>query len=409
MTMAQLRSRDVDTGRDAGVPRMVYIVYNLNDHAVRRRIRMLRRGGVEQLVVVGYRRQSTPIADIDGTPVVDLGRNADGQLVRRAGALALTRLRRSRWGGQCGVATVVMARNLEALVLAASYRDRFAPAARLVYESLDVHNALLGGGVASRTLRAVEARALRGCQLLLTSSPAYVREYYAHLTPHLPPVAVQENKVLADELDPAVLARLRADRHALDPAPGPPWRIGWFSQMRCARSLELLAGLCREFPGHVEVVMRGQPSGEIAARLVATAEATPGMSFLGSYDRSTELAAIHADVHYCWGLDLYNAGGNSDWALATRLYESGVFGCVPLGQAGVATGDWLAARGVGVLLDTPYGAALRAWARGLTPALYAADRTAMAGVPLGDFVDTDDDAAAFVALLAGHDTRVGLT
>jgi succinoglycan biosynthesis protein ExoL len=171
--------------------------------------------------------------------------------------------------------------------------------------------------------------------------------------------------------------------------------------MRCTRSLELLAGLCRAFPGHIEVVLRGQPIPELADRLIATTAATPGMEFLGAYDRSTDLAAIYADVHFCWGLDLYNSGTNSDWALATRLYEAGVFGCVPLGQAGVATGDWLAARNVGVLLEEPFDASLRAWASDLTPESYAPERKAMAELPLRDFLDGEEDAAAFVRTLFG--------
>jgi hypothetical protein len=126
------------------------------------------------------------------------------------------------------------------------------------------------------------------------------------------------------------------------------------------------------------------------------------MEFLGAYDRSTDLAAIHADVHFCWAFDRYNEGTNSDWCLLTRLYEAGVFGCVLLGQAGVATGDWLAARGVGVLLEKPYDASLQTWGGSLDPQSYAVSRRAMAEVPLSDFLDTDEDAVAFAERLLGR-------
>jgi hypothetical protein len=381
---------------------VVYVVYNVDDPAVRRRVRMLRRGGIEDLVVVGFRRSAEPLREIEGAPVVDLGRNADGALGRRAVSLAVTGLRRSRWGAPLGEAAVVMARSLEALVLAEAFRKRFAPGARLVYESLDVHRAQIGPGPAARALRGVESRLLRRCQLLVTSSPTFVSEYFSTLEAPLPPVLIQENKVLAAELDAGLVARLRDGRQTFRPPGGPPWRIGWFGQMRCARSLDLLAGLCRAFPGHVEVVIRGQPIAELAGRLVETAAATPGMEFLGAYDRSTDLAAIHADVHFCWAFDRYNSGSNSDWALLTRLYEAGVFGCVLIGQAGVATGDWLATRGVGVLLEEPYDASLHSWAAALTPPSYAAARRAMAEVPLRDFLDTDEDAVAFAEQLLGR-------
>ena len=236
----------------------------------------------------------------------------------------------------------------------------------------------------------------------MTSSPAFVDEYFATLGTRVPPVLIQENKVLAAELDAGLVARLREDRPAFRPPDGPPWRIGWFGQMRCGCSLELLAGLCRAFPGQFEVVIRGQPIAELADRLVATAAATPGMAFLGAYDRTTDLAAMHADVHFCWAFDRYNSGTNSDWSLLNRLYEGGVFGCVLIAQAGVATGDWLAARGVGVLLQEPYEASLHSWAAGLAPPSYAASRQAMADVPLRDFLDTDEDAVAFAEQVLGR-------
>jgi hypothetical protein len=381
--------------------RLVYVVYNVDDPAVHRRIRTVRRGGFDDIVVVGFRRGAEPLGEIEGAPVVDLGRNADGELARRAVALAMTRLR-LRWGARLGGAAVVMARSLEALVLAEAFRRRFAPGARLVYESLDVHRAQIGAGPAARALRGVEGRLLRRCQLLVTSSPTFVDEYFSTLGTSLPPVLIQENKVLAAELDPGVVARLHEDRSSFRPPDGPPWRIGWFGQMRCDASLDLLAGLCRAFPGQFEVVIRGQPIAALAGRLVATAAATPGMEFLGAYDRSTDLAAIHADVHFCWAFDRYNSGSNSDWALLTRLYEAGLFGCVLLAQAGVATGEWLAARGVGVLLEEPHDASLHAWARGLVPDSYETARKAMTEVPLRDFLDTDDDAVAFVEALLGR-------
>ncbi|GAA4840691.1 hypothetical protein GCM10023201_33470 [Actinomycetospora corticicola] len=387
--------------RTTAVGRLVYVVYNVNDPAVHRRVRMLRRGGVNDLVVVGFRRSSEPVTEIAGAPVVDLGRNADGNLRRRAVDLVTTRLRQGRWARTVGPASVVLARSFEALVLADGFRARHAPGGRLIYEALDVHRAQIGSSLSARALRGVEARLLARTQLLVTSSPAYVSEYFSTLGRPLPPVVVQENKVLAAELDPGLLARLHADRNAFRLWDGPPWRIGWFSQMRCARSLELLAGVCRAFPGHVEVVLRGQPIPELVDRLHATVAATPGMVFLGPYDRATDLAAIYADVHFCWGLDLYNSGTNSDWALATRLYEAGTFGCVPLGQAGVATGDWLATRGVGVLLEEPFEESLHAWASGLTRESHAAARAAMARLPLRAFVDTDDESLGFVRRLYG--------
>src|SRR6185312_12560894 len=121
-------------------------------------------------------------------------------------------------------------------------------------------------------------------------------------------------------------------------------RIGWFGVIRCRRSLQLLANLVTALPGVVEVIIRGRPRRKVIPdfdRLLAT---TPGLSFLGEYDRHTELAALYGDVHFAWAVDFYEAGLNSDWLLPNRLYEGTLYGAVPLVLDSVETGRWLAVR-----------------------------------------------------------------
>ena len=72
-----MRRRAADPGGAAR--RLVYVVYNVDDPAVHRRVRMLRRAGVEALVV-GFRRSAEPLDGIEGAPMVDLGRNANADL-----------------------------------------------------------------------------------------------------------------------------------------------------------------------------------------------------------------------------------------------------------------------------------------------------------------------------------------
>jgi succinoglycan biosynthesis protein ExoL len=125
----------------------------------------------------------------------------------------------------------------------------------LAHESLDVHRLMVRQDAIGSALRRLEGWLLRDCDLLLVSSPGFVRE---HLAPAhgaaLPPVALVENKMLGVEL--AALEGLEGPRIAA----GPPWRIGWYKVIRCRRSLEILAGLVRRLPGLVEVEIRGRPS-----------------------------------------------------------------------------------------------------------------------------------------------------
>ena len=103
-------------------------------------------------------------------------------------------------------------------------------------------------------------------------------------------------------------------------------------------------------PGSVEIVIRGRVATSVLPDFDAVVAATPGLSFGGPYDRARDLPALYGDVHFAWAIDFFEAGSNSDWLLPNRLYEAGLFGAVPIACRDVATGAWLAERGLGVLL-----------------------------------------------------------
>ena len=72
--------------------RVAYIVHDINDPAVARRVTMLRAAGAEP-VVLGFRRDDRTPADISGAPWVDLGQTRDARLAQRALAVARNLLR----------------------------------------------------------------------------------------------------------------------------------------------------------------------------------------------------------------------------------------------------------------------------------------------------------------------------
>ena len=385
------------------VSRVLYVVPYLNDPAVQRRVRMLRLGGVDEVIPVGFRRTPSRVADVDGQPAIDLGRTEDGHFSRRLVTIAAAARAVRKWGEQVGPVDAIMARSLEAVMLARSFRRAYAPTAPLTYESLDIHRLLLGDGLVPRILRGAEGRAMADCSALLTSSPGFVREYFERYFSELPPIEIVENKLLISELDPDVASGVFARRLAVPP-PGPPWVIGWFGLLRCRRSLHVLAQLCRDFPDTVRVELRGKPAATVGDEIVEVAAATPGMTYFGPYDR-TDLAHLYAGMHFSWTPDYSETGANSDWLLPNRLYESGVFGCVPLALRGVETGSWLAAHGVGVLLDEPVQASVTAYLAELTPEAYAATRASFAAVPPSAFVDTEVDAKALVQRIVSPRNR----
>jgi len=225
---------------------------------------------------------------------------------------------------------VILARNLEMLVLATRARKRHAPAATVVYECLDIHRMLLSNSPGGGLLRLLETKLCQEVDLLLTSSPAFVRNYF---TPRgfLAPIRLVENKVL-------VLSDTASRTTPRRPPPGPPWRIGWFGVIRCRKSLDILSSVARAAWGDVEVVIRGRPSGATFPDFEAAIANRPHIRYAGPYRNPDDLPDIYGDVHFNWAVDYYESGQNSSWLLPNRIYEGSFHGTIPIALKGVETG-----------------------------------------------------------------------
>ncbi len=371
--------------------KILYLVHDLDDPAVRRRTEALLRGGAE-IVLAGFRRgpaSATPLATVR---VVELGRTINGRLGRRVFSLLGAILRSRRWHTLAHDASIMMARSLEMLTLAALIRGRSAPGIPLVYECLDIHRLMTDRRAVGRCLRALEGRLLGRTALLVTSSNAFVERYFRPAHPHLPPHLILENKLLAHEVAAASVT-------APQPEAGTPWRIGWFGVIRCRRSLALLAELVRRHPGLVEVEIRGRPARDVIADFDQVVAATPGLRFHGPYDRSRDLPRIYGDVHFTWAIDFYEDGANSAWLLPNRLYEGSLYGAVPLALRHVETGRWLARHGCGVLFEEPLQAALAECFVRLDAASYREMQRAVRTIAREALVETEAGAVGLVSRL----------
>jgi hypothetical protein len=377
--------------------RVAYLVHDINDPAVHRRIRMLRAGGAE-VTLLGFSRgiASKP----EGTDPFVLGHTEDARLFQRSVAVGIAALKMPRWQAALAGADVIMARQLETLVLAALVRRLTGSTAPLVYECLDIHSLMLSGGPVGRVMRALEGGLLRDCSSLMVSSQRFIEKYFAPVHRALPRVELVENKVL--ELELSDTGGYAAQRAMARPQ-APPWRIGWYGIVRCRRSLQLLAGLARSLPGLVEVSIRGRVARNVQPEFDDLVAATPGLSFDGPYNRATDLAELYTAPHFFWAMDFYEAGGNSDWLLPNRLYEGGLYGAVPLALRSVETGRWLAAHGAGILLDEELEVSLRSFFQALDSDGFKAAQQAMAAIPVGAFLhDRADCASLATRLLFGN-------
>ncbi len=375
--------------------RLLYLVHDLDDAAVRRRCRFLREGGAH-VSVVGFRRQEGR----SGAPAEgrEIGRTWNGRLLRRIATAVRAASVSGDWHREAEEADVVVARSLEMLLVAVAVRRRRGTGTPIVYECLDIHRLMTRADPVGRGLRWLERRLLASCSLLVVSSPRFVEAYFLRHHPRLGRWALLENKLLSGEFTPATASPAAAGGPGAAPA-GPPWRIGWFGIIRCRRSLELLAALVHGAGGAVEVEIRGRPARDVMTDFDALVAATPGLSFGGAYDRATDLAAMYGRVHFTWAIDFYEDGLNSSWLLPNRLYEGSAFGSVPLALRAVETGRWLDRHGCGLLLDPPLEQALPALFAGMTAAAYEEARQRVARLDPGLLVETPASASAFVARL----------
>jgi succinoglycan biosynthesis protein ExoL len=388
------RNFDLDSAVTA---KIAYFTHDLSDPAVHRRLRMLLAGGAA-VTAIGFRRSSEPVAAVEGIAAIDLGRTADGVLLRRGLLVAGTLARLGGLAEYVRGANVILARNLEMLVLAIRTRKLYAPTAAVVYECLDIHRMLLSKRLEGRLLRSLETRLWREVNMLLTSSPAFVHNYFIPRG-FRSPIRLVENKVL--------MLDVLSEPHRKRPLSGPPWRIGWFGIIRCRRSLDILCSLAQGAAGKVEVIIRGRPTKAVFQDLDELIARSPHVHFAGPYKSPADLPAIYGDVHFSWAIDYYEVGQNSTWLLPNRIYEGSLYGTVPIGVTGVETGCWLAKRGAGLVLDEPLERHLIDFFRYLDNETYSKLAGQVEGLPRTDLVSDQADCRALVEALcaAQHSFR----
>jgi succinoglycan biosynthesis protein ExoL len=370
---------------------VLYLVHDLTDPAVSRRVAMLEAGGA-RVAIAGFRRDDrTSPARLGGSVPIDLGVTRDGKFAQRIAAVAAAALALRARLSAVDQPDIIIARHLEMLALADRAKKLFPFRPAIVYESLDIHRLLLAGNAVGRAMRAAERRFARSAQLLLTSSPAFLRDYFEPQGQLDAPALLLENKVL--DLNGLSLARTR-------PAGGEPWTIGWFGALRCARSLDTLIDLTRRLDGRVELVLRGRPAYDAIPDFDALVEAAPHVAFHGPYRNPDDLEAIYGEVHFNWAIDFFEEGLNSEWLLPNRLYEGGRHGVIPIARAGTETARFLVDRGIGIALDTCSGDELVRVFSNLDAAGFAAHRARLDAIDPATWTATRSDCEALVSRLS---------
>ena len=322
------------------MPRILYLVHNLSDPAVARRVEMFKLGGSE-VEIAGFRRADAPKPDLKLDRVIELAITHDARMLQRLLVTLKARYRIKGWAGSLARPDVIVARNLEMLAIANRLLKLWPEPPALVYECLDIHRMMLRDDGVGRAMRAVEQRLMQKTSLLLTSSPAFLTQYFD--AQGAPPATLVENKVFAPGHGGTGTNPALAGEDA-------PISVGWFGALRCRKSLEALDGVSRALGGKVEVTLRGRPALTEFEDFHGVTKAAPHLTYAGTYRYPDDLPSIYSAVHFVWAIDFFEEGQNSDWLLPNRLYEGCLNGVIPIALAGTETADFIERLGIGVVI-----------------------------------------------------------
>jgi len=366
--------------------RIVYLAPDCTDSAVKKRAHGFIRLG-HQLTSFTFRRDRYNVGGAVDWPNVEMGRSQEKRLVARVAAVlrALRTIVQHRRTWQD--ATLVYARNLDLAILALVGKSLTRCRAPLVFEVLDIHPLLAKRTIQGALLRWVERRVLNRCQLLVVSSPAYLREYFDRWQRFQGKTFVLENKWPHDDSFPKTR---RLDCSLTTAATEKPrWTIGWFGNIRCPKSLEILRQLAEALPDQVAIYLRGCPSLLGEGVLERAIRGRDNMSFSGEYSAPEDLPAIYAKVHFNWCGD-FSDGENSRWLLPNRVYEGGYLGVPALAVEGHETGRIVKERDLGITVDEPYADNLKQYLLALDHEQYSSMRRRIESQPEQHFVDHRD-------------------
>lgn len=321
---------------------VAFFAHNATDAAVRRRVLGFQQSECD---VTGFMARRGPAVDVDW-PLIDLGRTHDNAYFQRVISIMNGAKTAARYCDTLQQCDVIYARNLDMLAMAARVKRKLKLTAPLVYECLDIHHRLSGDHITAQLFRKLEARLLAQTALVVVSSPRFELEHFARYYPNEYQHMLIENRLI-DAPD------LPKRPPVKTPAATGPLRIGWFGNLRCRTSFELLTALLKRYPGQVAVDLRGYPAKSVFADLAGEVDAIAGMTYHGPYRAPDDLPDIYGAVDLVWACDWYERGANSVWLLPNRIYEGGYFMTPALVAAGTETARWVQAHGTGVVLDAP--------------------------------------------------------
>lgn len=378
-------------------PLIAYFAHHLEDPAYRRRVAMLEAGGADVVVLVGFARERPALEALGNVPVHVLGYTKAANFMARIRSVLAATLRIRSWATRIKTADIILARNLECLALAVlgAWWNRLA--APIHYEVLDIHRLMLRQDIVGQGIRKVEHLLMRRCATVVVSSPAFVTEYFDRFQPSHPPVVLIENKVF-----PSQTYRPQSRQATLSPK----LRIGWFGNIRCRKSLRMLKALAESMTDRVVIDIRGTVASTDIPDFDELIGDIDNVHFHGRYTYPDDLSRIYGEVDIAWAIDFFEEGQNSMWLLPNRLYESCLFGCIPMALKGTETARWMQGHGLGMILPQFTLETLTRLLGQMTPANLAESKNALAENDSALFECTKAECRALIERLCTRPDKI---
>lgn len=370
------RAADAD-GRD-----LVFFCPDVTDASTLKRVQQFTDHGY-RVTVFGFRRHRYNSEYQPTWSHVPLGFTTDGRYGQRLAALLRaipTILARRR---QLKEASAYYARNIDQLVLAMLARFISFSKAPVTYEVLDIPQILIGDGIASRLIRAVERMCLRNTRLLVLSSPGFHRAFYEAVQKYRGDWFLLENKLHPSITRRGALSTREGRRQR-------PWVVGYVGLIRGQETFDLITRLAERLRGRVVFKFRGVLTTVDQARFDRALEGHPNIVYGGPYLPHNDLEDIYGEVDFAWALDLEHTDHNSRWLMPCRFYEAGYFGVPCLAVRGFEVGSMLERHRIGWTFDEPLEESLVRFFEALTPEEYDRIRGRLRAAPRNMFVAGDD-------------------
>jgi len=305
-----------------------------------------------RLQVLGFRRDNYN-RDFQPTwPFISLGRTKDNRYAQR-----ITALLKAAWKVIAVRAVfrdteIFYARNIDQLILALLARFLGNRSARIAYEVLDIQPAFVGSGWLSRFLRLAERFGLRRTNLLVVSSPGFVRHYFSPVQDYDGSWFLLENKLSSDF--PLATGARPPSGVPTAPRTRYRWVVGYCGLIRGQETIDMIIRIAERLQGLVLFRFRGIFTTANRETLMRATLRLDNLVYEGDYVNPRDLAGIYGDLDFAWAVDLENRQHNSRWLLPCRFYEAGYFGVPCLAAHGFEVGRLIDKDQLGWTFDDPY-------------------------------------------------------